>query len=64
MARCVTTSLLLRTVCLLSLRGLSNCRNQGMLIYVDESGDLGFTGKATKFFVVAYVACDQPFMIE
>jgi hypothetical protein len=29
-------------------------------VFVDESGDLGFTKKATKFFVVAYLECDSP----
>lgn len=27
---------------------------------MDESGDLGFTKKSTKFFVVAYLECDSP----
>jgi Protein of unknown function (DUF3800) len=31
-----------------------------MHVFVDESGDLGFTKKATKFFVVAYVECESP----
>ena len=26
---------------------------------MDESGDLGFSGNATKFFVVAFLACDN-----
>jgi hypothetical protein len=29
-------------------------------VYVDESGDLGFTKKSTKFFVVAYAECVSP----
>jgi hypothetical protein len=29
-------------------------------VFVDESGDLGFTKKATKFFIVAYLECDSP----
>jgi hypothetical protein len=29
-------------------------------VFVDESGDLGFTSKVTKFFVVAYLECDSP----
>ena len=29
-------------------------------MFVDESGDLGFTKKATRFFVVAYLECDSP----
>ena len=29
-------------------------------MFVDESGDLGFTKKSTKFFVVAYVECASP----
>jgi hypothetical protein len=28
-------------------------------IYVDESGDLGFSRQSTKFFIVAYVACEN-----
>ncbi len=31
-----------------------------MHVYVDESGDLGFTKKSTKFFVVAYAECVSP----
>jgi hypothetical protein len=27
-------------------------------VYVDEAGDLGFSERATKFFVVAFLACD------
>jgi hypothetical protein len=29
-------------------------------VFVDESGDLGFTQKSTRFFVVAYVECASP----
>ncbi len=29
-------------------------------MFVDESGDLGFTKKATKFFIVAYLESDSP----
>ncbi|MDG6222225.1 MAG: DUF3800 domain-containing protein [Candidatus Bathyarchaeota archaeon] len=28
-----------------------------MYVYVDESGDLGFSDKSTKFFIIAYLAC-------
>jgi hypothetical protein len=28
-------------------------------VYVDESGDLGFKSRATKFFVVAFITCDS-----
>lgn len=35
-----------------------------MHVFVDESGDLGFTKKATKFFVVAYLECDVPQRIQ
>jgi len=31
-----------------------------LYVFVDESGDLGFTKKSTKFFVVAYVECASP----
>lgn len=31
-----------------------------MHVFVDESGDLGFTGKSTKFFVVSYLECESP----
>lgn len=30
-----------------------------MDVFVDESGDLGFSKCSTKFFVVAYIACDN-----
>ncbi|MGA2522918.1 MAG: DUF3800 domain-containing protein [Candidatus Bathyarchaeia archaeon] len=30
-----------------------------MDVYVDESGDLGFSEKSTKFFVVAYLVCNS-----
>ena len=30
-----------------------------MHVFIDESGDLGFTKKSTKFFVVAYVECES-----
>lgn len=29
-------------------------------VFVDESGDLGFSTKATKYFIVAYLECDTP----
>lgn len=29
-------------------------------IYIDESGDLGFTAKATKYFVAAFIIVDTP----
>ena len=32
--------------------------------YVDESGDLGFSEKSTKFFVVAYVISDSTVKLE
>lgn len=28
-------------------------------MYVDESGDLGFSPKSTKFFIVAYMVCES-----
>lgn len=31
--------------------------------YVDESGDLGFSAKASKFFVVAYLTLENPFKL-
>ncbi len=31
---------------------------------MDESGDLGFTAKATKFFIVAYLECESPQQIR
>lgn len=31
-----------------------------MHVFVDESGDLGFTKRSTRFFVVAYLECDAP----
>lgn len=30
-----------------------------MDVFVDESGDLGFSEQSTKFFVVAYITCDN-----
>lgn len=30
-----------------------------MNVYVDESGDLGFSEKSTKFFIVAYIVSDS-----
>lgn len=30
-----------------------------MDVFVDESGDLGFSKKATRFFIVAYLACSS-----
>lgn len=33
-------------------------------MYVDESGDLGFSEKATKFFIIAYLACDSSITIR
>jgi uncharacterized protein DUF3800 len=35
-----------------------------MHVFVDESGDLGFTKKATKFFVVAYLECESPLRLQ
>ena len=31
-----------------------------MQVFVDESGDLGFSKAATRYFVVAYVECEEP----
>ena len=31
-----------------------------MQVFVDESGDLGFSKESTRFFVVAYVECETP----
>jgi hypothetical protein len=36
---------------------------KSMHVYVDESGDLGFSGSATKFFVVAHLELSQPFTV-
>jgi len=33
-------------------------------VFVDESGNLGFTKEATRFFVVAYLECDTPSRIR
>lgn len=35
-----------------------------MDIYVDESGDLGFSEKATKFFIIAYLAIDSSLIMR
>lgn len=34
-----------------------------MYVYVDESGDLGFSLKSSRFFIVAYLIVDYPFEI-
>ena len=31
-----------------------------MHVFIDESGDLGFTERSTKFFIVAYLTCESP----
>jgi hypothetical protein len=33
-------------------------------VFVDESGDLGFSKAATKYFVVAYMECNAPIRIQ
>jgi hypothetical protein len=33
-------------------------------VYVDESGDLGFTENSTKFFIVAYLECESPHRVQ
>jgi len=33
-------------------------------VFIDESGDLGFSSKSTKFFVVAYVIPKQPWALR
>jgi hypothetical protein len=33
-------------------------------IFVDESGDLGFTDKASKYFIIGYVVANCPFRAE
>ena len=35
-----------------------------MEVFIDESGDLGFSSKSTKFFVVAYVIPNQPWALR
>lgn len=35
-----------------------------MNVYVDESGDLGFSPRATKFFIVAYIISDSGISIR
>jgi hypothetical protein len=35
-----------------------------MQVFVDESGDLGFTKNSTKFFVVAYLECESSQRIQ
>ena len=39
-------------------------RNKIMYVFVDESGDLGFSGRASRFFVVAYVFLDEPWVVR
>jgi hypothetical protein len=33
-------------------------------VFVDESGDLGFSPNATDFFIVAFIICDSPFPVQ
>jgi hypothetical protein len=33
-------------------------------VFVDESGDLGFTENSTKFFIVAYMECESPHRVQ
>lgn len=35
-----------------------------MHVFVDESGDLGFSKASTKYFVVAYIECNSPIKIR
>lgn len=35
-----------------------------MHVFVDESGDLGFSKKSTKYFVVAYIECETPARLQ
>jgi len=35
-----------------------------MYVFVDESGDLGFSAKASRFFVVAYVSLESPWVVR
>lgn len=35
-----------------------------MHVFVDESGDLGFSKVATKYFIVAYVECEIPTRLQ
>ena len=35
-----------------------------MDVYVDESGDLGFSAESTKFFIIAFLTCDNSFNIR
>jgi hypothetical protein len=35
-----------------------------MYVFVDESGDLGFTDKSTKFLIIAYIECESPTKIH
>jgi len=35
-----------------------------MYVYVDESGDLGFTYRSTRFFTVSYLIVENPFEMQ
>src|SRR5665648_147571 len=35
-----------------------------MDVYVDESGDLGFSEESTKFFIIAFLTCDGSFTLR
>jgi hypothetical protein len=33
-------------------------------VYVDESGNLGFSETSTKFFIIAYIECESPTQLQ
>jgi hypothetical protein len=35
-----------------------------MDVYVDESGDLGFSSKSTNFFIIAFLTCNSSFNVR
>jgi hypothetical protein len=35
-----------------------------MDVYVDESGDLGFSEESTKYFIIAFLSCDGSFTLR
>ncbi len=35
-----------------------------MYIYIDESGDTGYTKKSTKYFILTAVIIDNPFVLN
>ena len=35
-----------------------------MYVFIDESGDFGFSNKSTKFLIIACLICGNPFVFD